>query len=155
MALQALKAGQVDAVILGAPFKWQAEGFTRLGTEATEVAEEWPKAVLTAKERFLDDHPETVRALLRAYVKAIRLAKADREVAVQTMMNVVKYERPYAERAYEEIVPALNERGELPTKSMPVFWEVSMAAGDVTEPWPESRLFDRRFVDTFDEWAPR
>ena len=38
---------------------------------------------------------------------------------------------------------------------MPVFWEIAVAAGEVTEPWPESRFFDRRFVDTFDEWAPR
>jgi hypothetical protein len=30
-----------------------------------------------------------------------------------------------------------------------------VAAGEVSEPWPESRFFDRRLVDRFDAWAPR
>jgi hypothetical protein len=48
-----------------------------------------------------------------------------------------------------------DERGRLPTRSMPTFWEVAIAAGDATEPWPESKLLDSRFVESFDEWAPR
>jgi hypothetical protein len=30
-----------------------------------------------------------------------------------------------------------------------------MATGDVTEPWPESKFLDRRYIDTFDQWAPK
>ncbi|MBA2449093.1 MAG: ABC transporter substrate-binding protein [Chloroflexi bacterium] len=155
--LSALKAGQADGAILPAPFKWQAEaeGFTRLGTEATEVAEVWPRAILAARERFLDENPNTVRALLRAHVKAIRLAKTDREAAIQALIKVLKYERQDSERAYEEVVASLDERGRLPTNSMPVVWQITVAAGEVTEPWPESRFLDRRFIDSFDEWAPR
>ena len=156
-AAQTLRSGRLDAAILSPPFKWQMqdEGYTVLGTQATEIAEEWPKHIFFAKEKFLDDNPNTVRAVLRGHVRAIRLARADREAAVAAMMKALKYERPDAERAYDEVVAGFDERGQLPAKSMPVFWEIAVAAGDVTEPWPESRLLDRRFVDTFDQWAPR
>jgi hypothetical protein len=66
-----------------------------------------------------------------------------------------RLERQNAERAYDELMAGFDERGRLPTASMPVFWEIAVAAGEVSEPWPESRFFDRQFVDTFDEWAPR
>ena len=156
-AFQALKAGRIDVAVLAPPFKWQAadEGFTRLGAQATEVAEAWPRNVLAAKERFLDEHPNTIRALLRAHVKAIRLARADRDGAVQTIMQALKYERLPAERAYDDIINGFDERGGLPATAMPLFWDIAVAAGEVTEPWPESRFLDRRFVDSFDEWAPK
>lgn len=156
-ALQALRAGTADAAILVAPFKWQAEaeGFGRLGAQATDVAAEWPRNILVAKETLLDDGPNTLRAVLRAHVRAIRLAKADREAAVQIMMDVLKYERQHAERAYDEVIVGFDERGRLPAAAMPVFWEIATAAGEVSEPWPEARFLDRRFVDTFEAWAPR
>jgi NitT/TauT family transport system substrate-binding protein len=154
---QALKAGRLDAAILSPPFKWQLtdEGFTQLGTQATEIGEEWPKHVIFAKERFLNDYPNTARALLRAHVRALRLAKADPDVPASAFEKWLKYSRADAERAYDEVANTYDERGRLPTQWMAVFWEIAVAAGDVTEPWPESRYFDRRFVDSFDEWAPR
>ncbi len=156
-AFQALKAGRVHAALLSIPVKWRAEeaGFVRIGTQATEVAEEWPNNVLFAKERTLNEYPNTIRRFLRAHVKAIRLAKRERESTVQTMMRALKYDRPTAERAYTEVVPGFHERGLLPARWMPVFWEITVAAGDVKEAWPESRFLDRRFIDTFDTWAPR
>jgi hypothetical protein len=38
---------------------------------------------------------------------------------------------------------------------MSTFREIAIAADDVTKPWPESRFLDRRFIDTFDQWAPK
>jgi len=156
-ALQALKAGRVDAAIISTPPAWQAEaeGFTRLGTLVSEITDEWPQNMMASKERLLNEHPSTVQALLRGYVAAIRLAEADREAAIQAYVTHLKYERQDAERAYEEVRPALNERGLLPNKSMPIFWEIAMASGDVAEPWTEERFLDRRFIDSFDRWAPR
>lgn len=152
----ALKAGKVDAAFLPPPFTWQAEaeGFTRLGSVATEVAEEWPGAMFVARERFLEEYPASVRALLRAHVRAIRLAKADREAAVQALAKVLKYDRQYLDRAYDEVIAVMDEGGALPARGMAVFWDIAVATAEVPEPWPESRLFDRRFVDRFDEWAP-
>lgn len=156
-AYSALQAGKIDSAILSPPFKWQAAegGMSSLGMQAKEVAEEWPKHIYFTTEKFFEENPNTIRALLRAHVKAIRLAKKDRDVAVKSMMDVLKYEKKYAEKAYDEVVTGFDERGLLPTKWMPVFWEIAVAAGDVKEAWPENKLLDRRYVDTFDEWAPK
>jgi hypothetical protein len=37
---------------------------------------------------------------------------------------------------------------------MPYFWDVMKLTDDIAEPWEESRYLDRRFIDTFDQWAP-
>jgi NitT/TauT family transport system substrate-binding protein len=153
---QALKAGRLSGCILNAPFKWIAgdAGFRQLGAMTEEIAPQWPKHAIVAKQSFLDKNPQTVKAFLRAHVRACRLAKADRAFTVQVLIDRLKYERRYAERAYDEVVPAMNERGTLPEASMDAFWEIKMADGSVKERWPESQLLDDRFIKSFDSWAP-
>jgi hypothetical protein len=46
------------------------------------------------------------------------------------------------------------ERGRLPAAAMPIFWELAVEADEVGEAWPESRFLDRRFIDSFEAWAP-
>jgi NitT/TauT family transport system substrate-binding protein len=153
---QALKSGRISGCILNAPFKWIAAeaGFKQIGAMEEEIAPQWPKHAIVARRSFLDRNPQTVKAFLRAHVAACRLAKSDRALTVQILIDRLKYERRYAERAYDEVVPAMNERGTLPEASMKVFWEVKMSDGSVTEPWPDSRLIDDRFIKSFDSWAP-
>ena len=62
--------------------------------------------------------------------------------------------RGQAERLYDEAFPTLDERGDLSPGAMTVFWRMMMAAGEVTEPWPEARFLDRRFIDSFAQRAP-
>jgi NitT/TauT family transport system substrate-binding protein len=154
--LAALRAGRLDATVLPAPFRWQAEaeGFGRLGTQAALVGQEWPFVVFTARLSLLDGAPAAVRAFLRAHVRAIRQARARPEEAVEALVRELKLERPLAHRAYAEVVETLDERGSLPAAGFPAFWELSRVAGDVDEPWPETRFLDRRFLSTFDQWAP-
>lgn len=153
----ALKAGQVDAGLLGSPLTWQAEaaGFRRLGTQAEEVAASWPKFLLIARERLLDERADALGAFLRAVVRAIRAIKADRSAAVAALVATYKFEPAIAERAYDELAAGYDERGRLPTAAMPTFWKITIEAGEAPEAWPEERLLDRRFVDSFDRWAPR
>jgi ABC-type nitrate/sulfonate/bicarbonate transport system substrate-binding protein len=155
--LQALQAGRVDAAMLEAPAKWEAEarGFTRLGTQRGEIGPEWPRAILWTRTRLLDERPASLRALLRAHVRAIRLIRTQRELAVRVIEERTRYRRDHAERAYEEVLGDLDERGRLPRQGLTLFWQAAVARGEVAAPWPEARFFDRRFVDSFDEWAPR
>jgi NitT/TauT family transport system substrate-binding protein len=155
-AYQALKSGRLAAAVLAAPFKWQAQddGFTLLGTQAGEVSAQWPEHMLYAKTKFIDENPNAIRALLRGYVAAIRLARANRDLAVSIMTDRLKYAPAWAVRAYEEAMPGFDERGGLPERSMQVFWKITIQEGYVTAPWPESRFLDRRFINDFRSWAP-
>ena len=86
---------------------------------------------------------------------AIRLAHADRDLAVKVLVDQVKYQPAYAARAYDENLPAFDERGRLPeAKYMDIFWSILIEAGTLMEPWPASRLLDDRFIGTFAQWAP-
>lgn len=152
----ALQAGRIAAAILSPPFQWQAEdaGLNVLGTQAHDVAPDWPKHVISAKTAFINQNPNTITALLRAHVNAIRLARSDRDFAVGIMMDRLKLSRVNAERAWRFEMPWFDERGTLPEKSMPVFWDITKSLGDVKEPWPDSKFLDKRWIDAFREWAP-
>jgi NitT/TauT family transport system substrate-binding protein len=157
-AFQAMKSGKLDSAIISPPYKWQGvdEGMTLLGNEDQEVAPEWPKHIFITKTKFLDDNPNTITALLRGHVAAVQLARRDKAAAVKGMMDRLKYTEAYASRGYDEVMPGFNERGTLPDKpAMSVFWDITMQVGDVTEPWPDAKLLDPRYVDTFDQWAPQ
>ncbi|HEY6259906.1 MAG TPA: hypothetical protein VIY51_29360, partial [Xanthobacteraceae bacterium] len=111
--------------------------------------------VFVARKKFLDDNPNTVRAILAAHVAAIRLARADRALVVATYMERLKFQKPYAERAYDAIVPGYDERGALPDpQSMAVFWSLQIERGEAKEPWANSRILHDRFIRTFVDWAP-
>jgi NitT/TauT family transport system substrate-binding protein len=153
--LQALKSNRLSLGILSPPFKWMAQeaGFNQLGAQ-TDIAPQWPKHAFLAKTKFLDDNPNTVRALLRAHVAALRLARSDQALAIDLLAERLKWTKDYAQRAYAEVIPSYNERGTLPDAHMDVFWQIEKLGGTVTEPWPNSKLLDERFIRTFDEWAP-
>jgi ABC-type nitrate/sulfonate/bicarbonate transport system substrate-binding protein len=103
----------------------------------------------------LERRPAAIRSLLRAHVAALRLARADRELAVRALQRHLRFDRAHAERAYAEDLDSFDERGALPAAAMPVFWRIAVEAGEVDAPWPEARFLDRRFLDSFDQWAPR
>ena len=152
--LQALKAGRLTLAILSPPFKWMAQeaGFALLGAQ-TDIAPQWPKHAYLAKTKFIDDNPNTLRALLRAHVRALRLARAEPALAIDILAARLKWSRSYAERAYAEVVVAYDEHGRLPDAHMDAFWSIEIASGAVTEAWPNAKLIDDRFIRSFADWA--
>jgi NitT/TauT family transport system substrate-binding protein len=154
---QALKAERLAIGILAPPMNWMVAdaGFNILGSQGEEIAPQWPKHVFVARKKFLDDNPNTVRVILAAHVAAIRLARADRALVVATYMERLKFQKIYAERAYDAIVPGYDERGALPNEqSMSVFWSLQIERGEAKEPWPSNRILDDRSIRTFVDWAP-
>ncbi len=153
-AMQALRAGRLGLAILSPPFKWMAAeaGFHQLGVQ-TDIAPQWPKHVFVTRSKFMDENPNTLRAFLRAHVTALRMMRADKPMTVGIMVDRLKWSKPYAERAYEEVMPAYNERGTLPDANMDVFWSIQKLGGTVTEAWPDSKVLDDRFIRTFDQWV--
>jgi NitT/TauT family transport system substrate-binding protein len=154
---QALKAERLAVGILAPPVSWMMadSGLNLLGDQGQDIAPKWPKHVFVAKKAFLDQNPNTVRAVLRAHVAALRLARTDRKLVTQTYVDRLKFQPAYAERAYDAIVPAYDERGSLPDdQSMSVFWSLQIERGEAKEPWPNARIIDDRFIKTFAEWAP-
>jgi NitT/TauT family transport system substrate-binding protein len=153
---QALKSGRLDAAILSAPYKWMADeqGLTSLGGQAEDVSPNWPKHEFVAKTSFLDKNPGTVKALLRSHVAAIRMARAQPEVAIEILARNLKYSNAYAKQAYDDVIGGFDERGRLPETSMKAFWDIMVKSNEVKTPWSDDRILDDRFVNSFASWAP-
>jgi len=153
----ALKANRTQVAILSAPMTWEAQsdGFTLLGTQQRDVAAQWPEHIFSVKTKFLAANPNTLAAVLRGHVAALRFAKANRAAAIEVFEERLKYTPALAARSYDELMPTFDERGRLPERSMQVFWEILQRNGDVKAPLPESALLDRRFIDGFSAWAPK
>jgi NitT/TauT family transport system substrate-binding protein len=152
--LAAMEAGQLDVNIFNAPEKFMAEdrGFHHLLSQKS-LAEDYPFHVFFATEAFLRDHPKSLRALLRAHVRAVRLMKEDRNRALETLRKRVGDE--YAERCYDDFVPYIFEDGRLPSdKGLQVFFEMGIESGEYQEVWPREKYWDSVWVDSFDEWKP-
>jgi NitT/TauT family transport system substrate-binding protein len=156
-AYQALKSGKIAAAIMSSPGKWMAQddGYTVLGTQAGEVSPQWPKHVFMSKKSFIAANPATLTALLRAHVAAVRIAHADRAFAQQVLVDRLHYTPAFAQRAYDDVIAGFDERGRLPQRSMPAFWQISIANGDVHSVLPENSFLDARYINSFSSWAPR
>jgi NitT/TauT family transport system substrate-binding protein len=157
-SFQGLVGGRLDATILSAPYTWnaQAAGMTTLGTQASEVAPMWPAQCFSAKKTFINENPNTIVAILRAHVSAIRLARADRATAAKVLVDRLKVTEGDATRAIGENLKWYDERGKLPEERyLKVFWTIESAAGLAKTPLPPSRYLDTKYIDSFDTWAPR
>jgi NitT/TauT family transport system substrate-binding protein len=120
-----------------------------------DLAEEFPMQDYYAMEKFIKENPNTIKAFLRGHVKAVRLAKKNRELSIKSIMEHVKTERKYAARSYDEIINYIYEDGRWPDeKSMDVFWEMGIMSGAYKEKWPRQKYFDATFVDTYSKWKP-
>lgn len=154
--LAAMDAGQLDINIFATPEKFMAadRGYHMIMSQR-DIAEDYPFHVFYAKEDFLHSSPNTVKALLRAFVKGVRLAKSNKERAVEVLVERVGLEEDYAARGYDDFIDGIFEDGRLPSEAgMKSFWDMGIQSGTYTEAWPLERFWDPTYVDSFDEWKP-
>lgn len=153
-ALAAMEAGQIDAAVLPSPQSYMAaeKGFVKLMSQRDHVATDWPTHVVYAEEEFISRNPNTLKAFLRGTGKAIEWIKAKPDDAAQLASKQLKFKVEHCRRAIEDIQDGWYPDGRLPGKGLKIFWEISVQAGDVTEPWPDSRWLDETFLKTQKEW---
>ncbi|WP_159593424.1 ABC transporter substrate-binding protein [Chelativorans xinjiangense] len=154
--LAAMEAGQIDVNIFATPEKFMAAdaGFKPI-LKQTDIAPDYPFHVFFATKDFIQANPNTIRAVLRGFVKGVRLAKADKDRAIEVLVDRVGMEEDYAGRGYDDFIDKVYEDGRLPSEEgMQAFWEIGIESGEYEEAWPEERYFDPTFVDTYEEWKP-
>ena len=86
-----LRAGQVAAAALAPPFNFEAkkEGFHSL-VDMSQLPIDYPTAVVQTMKPFLEAHPDTTVAFLKAYIKAIHHYKTDEAFMVETYKKFLK-----------------------------------------------------------------
>lgn len=80
----ALTLNQIAGAPLAPPFNFQAQqkGYHSLA-DLSQLPIEYPTAVVISTQKFLNDHPDTVTAFLRAYTRAIDRYRTDEAFTVQ------------------------------------------------------------------------
>ena len=155
--LAALEANQIDAGIFTWPHNFAAadRGFNLIASQS-DFMPDFPIQSFFAMQAFIDKNPQTLKGVLRAFVRAVRLAKADRDLSTKTLVSRAGLEEAYAARAYDQLVDGWREDGRLATETgMKKFFEMAIAAGDVEREWSRAEYWDDRFASSFKDWAPK
>jgi len=154
--LAAMQAGQLDANIFAAPEKFiAAERGYNLIFRQKSLAADYPYHVMVANEALLTGSPNTVKAFLRGHVRGLRLAKRDKERAMQSLVRHLRVDRKYLGPTYDDLIDYLYEDGRLPSeKALQLFFDMGIQAGRYKSRWPRERYWTTAYVDTYNQWRP-
>ena len=85
-----MDAGQLDVNIFAPPENFIAadKGFQPIFRQR-DIAPDYPFHVFFATQDFIKNHPNTIKAVLRAVVKGMRTAKADKKLADKVLVDQV------------------------------------------------------------------
>jgi NitT/TauT family transport system substrate-binding protein len=154
--LAAMAADQIDVNIFAPPETFIAKdaGYNLI-LKQTDIAPDYPFHVFFATEDYIEKNPNTIKAVLRAFVKGVRLAKADKQRSVKELMDRVGMEEKYASRTYDQIIGQIYEDGRLPSdKGMQTFWGIGIESGQFKEAWDKDSYLLPTFVDSYEQWKP-
>jgi NitT/TauT family transport system substrate-binding protein len=153
-SLAAMEAGQIEATILSPPSTQVAaeKGFVKLMSQKEHIAPDWPTHVVYAKEEYVTKYPNTMKAFLRATGKAIEWIQANPEEAAQLASKQLKFKLEHCRKTIGDIKGEWHSDGRQPQKGMKIFWEIAVQAGEVKEPWPDSKWLDDRFIKSQEQW---
>lgn len=154
--LAAMKAGQIDVNIFAPPDTFIAadQGYKMIFSQK-DLAPDYPYHTFAAAESFIADDPNTLRALLRGFIRGLRLAKQDKELAMRALAKRVKMDPKYVEPTYQDFIGYLYEDGRLPSeKGLQTFFEMGIRAGRFKQRWPSQKYWNPAFAETFDQWKP-
>ena len=150
---EALKAGRIDATLLGAPYDAMAEdaGFRKIASSS--ALGRYQGSVGAALREWAEAHGDTVVAFTRAYVEAVDWLRdaSNREAAIAILVkHVANMRRDEAERSYRELVTegGFSPRAEFDREGARTVLRLRRAygesrAGDDLAPYYDPRYYDR------------
>ena len=117
--LIALRTDLVQATILSPPLTRVAriEGFTRLLT-VSNILTDWVGNGYFTGKRLVQQNPGLVERFLRASLKGTRFLKSERKKAIEIGMRYWKAPESEVAEYYDDIVPNLEDWGEINTKGL-------------------------------------
>ncbi|OGA95492.1 MAG: hypothetical protein A3E79_10695 [Burkholderiales bacterium RIFCSPHIGHO2_12_FULL_61_11] len=154
--IAAMDSGQLDINILAPPEKYLAQdrGYN-LVLRQTDLAPDYPFHVFFATKSYIAQNPNTLRAVLRAVIRGMRLAKSDKNRSIKILVARVGIDPKYAERTYDEIVQGMFEDGHLPGDAgMNAFFDSGIEAGVYKERWPKEKYWNGQFQQSYSAWKP-
>lgn len=150
----ALKAGQVDLIPATPPgtFLLDQEGFKPL-LQLKDILSEFTFETLYARRGFVSQHPETIKAVLRSWIRGIQWAKQNRDETthiVMTRLGAKVEDRELYRRAVDTELPYLREDGRFAERSVDVMLQFQKDQGRLKDLPRHSAFTDYSFIEYFE-----
>ena len=144
--LAALQSGVVDGGLLSSEERFAAldQGMKEILYLGKEVKNSW--GTIATNDQFIKTKPKLMQGFTRALLKALRLVKQNREVAMEAMMKFSELDRDLAARTYDGMIGTFTANGvvdeETQKNDLDIVREVLKGAKEV----PIERAYDFSFA---------
>jgi NitT/TauT family transport system substrate-binding protein len=158
--LAALASGTVDAGLLSSEERFSAldQGMKEIMYLGKEVKNSW--GTVATNDQFIKEKPKLMHGFMRALLKALRLVKQNREVAIDAIVKFSELKRELAARTYDDIIGTFTTNGVVDEETQKNDLDIVREVVKVTKEVPIERAYDFSFAKKADEeltkagWRP-
>ena len=148
--LAALQTGAVDAGLLSSEERFAAldQGMKEILYLGKEVKNSW--GTIATNDQFIKGKPKLMHGFTRALLKALRLVKQNREVAMDAMMKFSELDRELAARTYDGMIGTFTTNGVVDEETQKNDLDIVREVLKVTKEVPIERAYDFSFAKKAD-----
>jgi ABC-type nitrate/sulfonate/bicarbonate transport system substrate-binding protein len=158
--LAALVSGTVDAGLLSSEERFAAldQGMKEVLYLGKEVKNSW--GTVATNDQFIKEKPKLMHGFMRALLKALRLVKQNREVAIDTMVKFSELNKELAVRTYDGMIGTFTTNGVVDEETQKNDLDIVREVLNVTKEVPIERAYDFSFAKKADQeltkagWRP-
>jgi NitT/TauT family transport system substrate-binding protein len=144
--LPSLLSGAVDAAIVSPEERYAAldQGMKDLLFIGKEVKNSW--GTFATSERFIKEQPQQLAGFVRAVVKALRVARQERESTIAAISKFSELDRTLSTRMYDDLVGTFTKSGDVDEQSQKNDLAIVAQVADVNEIISPKRAYDFSFA---------
>ena len=158
--LAALVSGTVDAGLLSSEERFAAldQGMKEIMYLGKEVKNSW--GTVATNDQFIKEKPKLMHGFMRALLKALRLVRQNREVAIDTMVKFSELNKELAVRTYAGMIGTFTTNGVVDEETQKNDLDIVREVLNVTKEVPIERAYDFSFAKKADQeltkagWRP-
>ncbi len=158
--LAALQTGVVDGGLLSSEERFAAldHGMKEILYLGKEVKNSW--GTIATNDQFIKAKPKLMQGFTRALLKALRLVKQNREVAMDAMIKFSELDRELAARTYDSMIGTFTTNGVVDEETQKNDLDIVREVLKVTKEVPIERAYDFSFAKKADSeltqagWKP-
>jgi NitT/TauT family transport system substrate-binding protein len=148
--LAALQSGVVDAGLLSSEERFAAldHGMKEILYLGKEVKNSW--GTVATNDQFIKTKPKVMHGFMRALLKALRLVKQNREIAMDMMMKFSELDRQLAARTYDGMIGTFTTNGVVDEETQKNDLDIVREVLKITKDVPIERAYDFSFAKKAD-----
>ena len=158
--LAALQTGVVDAGLLSSEERFAAldQGMKEMLYLGKEVKNSW--GTIATNDQFIKTKPKLMHGVMRALLKALRLVKQNREVAMNALMKFSELDKDLAARTYDGMIGTFTTNGVVDEETQKNDLDIVREVLNMTKEIPIQRAYDFSFAKKADNeltqagWRP-